>query len=1049
MEFRILGPVELWSREQRHDLGWARERLVMAILLMTPGRAVPSRSIINRAWGERPPDKAMASLQSKISRLRGCLQKTGETGDTRLRIISGAYLLETDAENIDYHRFLRLRTEARASAAGGETDNAIQLYREAAKLWRGEPLAGLPGSWAEATRANLEDELLAGVIERITLEHERGDGARLVAELSDLVIRFPFNEKLVGLLMRTLYASGRQADALATYRQARDRLHDQVGTEPTPALRELHLHILRHDPALLPEARPRKASGNPAPPNDLPRDVPFTGRKTELARLASEEVLGAPAVPVLAIDGMAGVGKTALAVHLAHLLAGRYLDGQLYLDLHGHSARRQALDPAAALDRLLSNLGVPVKEIPDDLDARAALWRKELAQRRVLILLDNAKGHEQISHLLPGVPGCLVIVTSRRRLAGLDGVESLSLDVLPPEDAAALLHHAAGTRRVLESEHVAAVTRLCGHLPLAIQLVGSRLKHRPALSVADLADRLGQGNRRLAEIRAENRHITAAFRLSYEELTEDQRRAFVLLGIHPGTELTAHCSAALLGLPLADAEQVLDDLLNQHLIAEPRPGRYRFHDLIRDYAVSLSDQEPESLRTNALHRVMDYYLFVADRADRLLYRLYRHRPRFPVEVDLPPKTPPALGTVDQATKWLSTELDNLLRLALHAADNGWHRHAALFPHVLSHHLSQWGHWAEAVRVHTDAIEAWRRLDDRPGIARAMTDLSAALRRTGRLDQCLEIAAQALPLMRALDDEHGVAQLLGESGQAHWSRSEFDVALRYFEQALGISRALGDRYGQAQSLNHVAGVAHDTGDYRTASNRLREVLALHEDDGDLHGRRVVLNNLGEMAARLGQYTNALSYYEQAAAIALETSPQDTATLLHNTAGALQRLGRHGEALERYKNALRIYRELGDGRFEAYTLNSIGTCYASMGDDGQSLIHHQNAVRISTELLERQQQARGLQGIGDAHQRAGRHQTALEFYDQALRLAKGIGDTLLIAQVLDRTGVSFDHAGDRVQAQRLWHQALSIFDDLGVPEAADLRTRLRDLPKAADS
>ncbi|MFC4584830.1 AfsR/SARP family transcriptional regulator [Sphaerisporangium corydalis] len=1006
MEFRILGPVELWSREQRHDLDWARERLVLAILLMTPGRAVPIRSIIGRVWDDNPPGKARARLQSSIARLRGRLQEIGDVGDARLRGISGAYILETDVENIDYHRFRRLRAEARASADAGETDHAIGLYHEAAKLWRGEPLAGLHGTWAETTRANLENEMLGSTMERVTLQHGVGEHTRLIAELSELVTRFPFDERLVELLMRTLYVSGRQADALAAYRQAQGRLNDQVGTEAGPALQELHQRILLHDPTLLPETRARKTAGNP-PPNDLPRDIPtFTGRTAELARLTSAEVLGAMAVPVLAVDGMPGVGKTAFAVHLAHLLTDRYPDGRLFLDLHGHSAHRQTVDPAAALDRLLRHLGVPGEGIPEDLDARAALWRKELARRKVLIVLDNAAGHEQISHLLPGVPGCLVIVTSRRRLAGLDGVESLSLDVLPAEDSATLLDRAAGTRRVLESEHVAAVTRLCGHLPLALQLVGSRLRHRPALSVADLAERLGRDDQRLTEIRAESRHIIAAFRLSYEELAENQRRAFVWLGYHPGLEFTAHSSAALFGLPLADAEQLLDDLLDQHLIAEPRPGRYRFHDLIRDYAVSLSGERPESERTDALHRLFDYYLFVTDRADRLLYQ---HRRRIPVEVKAPPRTSPALATADQAGRWLSTELENLLRLTLHASDNGWTRHAALLPHILSRHLSLWRHAADAIRVHTRAINAWQLLGDRPGVARAMTDLSEALWRTGRLDECLDVAAQALRIQQALGDEQGVAEVFGQCGLAHWHRSEFDLAMGCFEQALKIKRGLNDRYGMALSLNQIAGVAHDTGDYRAASDRLREVLALHEEDGNLHGHRVVLNNLGEVEARRGQYTSALSYYERAAAIVPETSPKDTATLLHNTANVLQHLDRYGEALERYKNALRIYREIGDRRCEAQTLNSIG----------------------------------------DAHQRARRHQTALEFYDRALQAIQGIGDVHLEAEVMDHMGLSFKHVGDQAQAQRVWQHALELYDHLGLAEAHRLRMRLQGLSEAADS
>ncbi|MFC4529310.1 AfsR/SARP family transcriptional regulator [Sphaerisporangium dianthi] len=1049
MEFRILGPVELWSQERRHDVGWAKERLVIAVLLLAPGRPVPIRSLIAKLWDGDPPAQAAALLQSSVSRLRKRLQEIAGTAEDesagpRLRRVSGSYILETDVENIDLHRFRKLRADARGSAGAGDIDNALRLYREAEDQWRGEPLAGLPGAWADITRKNLEEEMLGGTMERITLELGQGDHTRLVAELSELVTRYPLDEKLIELLMRTLYANGRQADALAAYRQARERFTEQLGTEPDPTLRDLHQRILRRDPGLVAGTRPRHTSG-PAPPNDLPRDLPtFTGRTDELAPLTSDRVLDGAAVPVLAIDGMPGVGKTAFAVHLAHLVADRYHHGRLYLDLHGHSPLHEPLDPATALDRLLRHLGVP-GDIPEGLDARAARWRKELAGHKVLIVLDDATGTQQIRHLLPGEPGCLVIVTSRRRLTGLEGVESLSLDVLPPRDAAELLHRAAGRHRPLEPDGVAAVTRLCGYLPLAIQIVGSKLRHRPAWSAADLADRLGRGNQRLAEIRAENREVIAAFRLSYEGLTGFQQRAFTRLGLYPGTELTAHCVAALLGRPLAIAERFLDDLLDHHLIAEPRRGRYRLHDLIRDYATSLADQESESERTEAVHRVLDYHLFLADRADRLAYR---HRARASVEVTGPPAASPDMATTDQALSWLRTELDNLLRLTAYSADHGWTRHTAMFAHVLSRHLSFWGHWADAVRVHTDAIEAWRRLDDPRGLARALTDLSEVLRQSGRLDECLDITAQALSIRQAQGDRHGVAELLDQSGLAHWQRSEFDAALGHFQRALDIRRAMGDHYGQAISLNHIAGIADAKGDYQAASDRLREVLALHEEDGDLHGRQVVLNNIGELEARRGQYSSALEYYERAAALAPETGPREEAGLLHNTANVLQHLGRHGEALERYRKALRLYREIGDRRGEAHTLNSIGSCYAGTGNDEQALVHHQRALSISADVVERQQQARALTGIGDAHQHARRHHAALEFYEQALRVARAIGDVHQEAQALRQMGSTLDLIGDPVQARRLWRQALKLYEDLGVPEALELRTRLHNPPRSPD-
>ncbi|MDH2424988.1 BTAD domain-containing putative transcriptional regulator [Sphaerisporangium sp. TRM90804] len=1012
---------------------------------MTPGRPISAQSLVARLWDGDPPPKARDRLHPHITRLRSRLQSIEQGKGAHLRHISGAYILETDADNIDYHRFRKLRAQARTSMENGRVDHALRLHREAADLWRGDPLAGLPGLWAAMTRKNLEDEMLSNVIERISLELDHGDPVHLIAELSELVTRFPFDEKLVELLMRSLYAGGRQADALAAYRQARGRLVDELAMEAGPALQELHQRILLRDPRLLPPARPRKAPGNVAP-NDLPRDVPtFTGRTAELALLTSDRVLQETAVPVLAIDGMPGVGKTALAVHLAHRLAGRYPDGLLYLNLNAHSAVHEAVDPAAALDRLLRHLGLPADDIPEELDARAARWRKELAGRKVLIVLDDATGQQQIDCLLPGVPGCLVIVTSRRRLAGLDGAESLSLDVLSHEEATALLRRVVGAQRALEADHVAEVARLCGHLPLAIQLVAGRLRHRPAWSVADLAERLRREGRRLAEIRAENREITAAFRLSYDGLAGALRHAFVRLGLYPGTELTSHCAAALLETSPTEAENLLEELLDHHLIAEPRRGRYRFHDLIRDYTVSLAQLEPEAERKATVQRVLDYHLFLADRADRLLYP---HRARIAVDVNPPPGASPDITTEARARHWLNTELDDLLRMTRHASGHGWTWHAAMFPHVLSRHLSFWGRWHEAVLSHTGAVEAWRCLDDQRGVALALTDLSEALWRNGRLDECLGVAAEGLRIQHDRDDQRGIADLLDQTGLAHWHRSEFDTASHYFERALAIRRTIGDRHGQAASLNHIAAIAYGRGDYREASHRLRKVLSLYEEDGDRRGRQVALNNLGELETRLGNHATALRHYEEAAALAPETGPKDRATLLHNISKALHHLGRHAEALERYTIALRLHREIGDARSEAHTLNSIGSCHASIGDDEQALLHHHEALRISAAVLEHAQQVRALLGIGDVHMRARRHETAGELFGRALHLARDIGDLHQEAHTLDRMGTVLHESGD-AEAAVHWWRALALYERLGVPEAEDLRRRLPGPPDAVGS
>ncbi|MER7128160.1 AfsR/SARP family transcriptional regulator [Streptosporangium saharense] len=1037
MEFRILGPVELWSNGRRHDLGQAKGRLVLAILLMTPGRPVTVESLIHRVWGDDPPAKAKDSLYSHIARLRGFLNDIGDA--VHLRQHAGSYFLETAPENIDYHRFLRLRAQARESETA---EQALRLYLEADALRRGEALTGLSGSWAAQTRDKIEGEVLDSRIERIELEIQHGQKSDNSAELIELVHRFPFREKLVELLMRKLCHDGRPTEALDAYNRARQKLVHELGTEPGPALQELHLRVLRGDSTLLPTPRP--ASRKNTPPNTLPRDKQtFTGRTTELELLVNAQV-SRDTVTVLAIDGMAGVGKTALAVHLAHRLTSDYPDAQLYLNLHGHDARYDAMDPATALDRLLRDLGIPGKLVPNSLDGRAAMWRAELARRKALILLDNAAGHDQISDLLPGAPGSLVVITSRRRLAGLDDVHSLPLDVLPPEDGATLLRRVAGPWRAFQEEGVASVVRLCGRLPLAIQLIGSRLRHRSAWSAADIVELLNRTRRRLPAIRAGNREITTAFELSFHTLNEHLKRAFWQLGLHPGADLTPESASALLNVSRPETEEILDDFLDHHLIDEPRRGRYRFHDLIREYALLLSDQEPEASRAEVLRRAFDHYLLTADAADRLLYP---YRARDPIEVPGPLPQLVEFDTPDQALSWLEAELDNLILLARHAVSHGWAKHAALLAHVLSRYMDLWGHWAEGAALHRRATTAWRELGDRPGLARALTDLSVARCQTGQYDEALRLASEALQIQRTAGDQRAVGYLLDHNGLVHWRRSELDVAFGYFEQALSLRKTIGDRHGQADTINHIAFIHGRRGEYAKATECMWQAFAMYQEDGDRRGQQVTMNNIGNVEVELGRYEDALRHYEEAASFDPHMGPQNEAIWFNNVASAYQCLGRYNDALDYYRESLDGHRKIGDRRGEMHTLNDIGSCYAHMGRDKEALIYYQKALHISVELSERHQEIVALRGIGTVHHRAHRHETALSCYEKALGLARGVGAAHEEALVLDDIGTTLAQNGERSQAEEYWRRALELYDHLGVAEAGSLRARLTSRGRAA--
>ncbi|RKS79703.1 DNA-binding SARP family transcriptional activator [Actinomadura pelletieri DSM 43383] len=1035
MEFRILGQMEVWSGGQRQHLGWAKERCLLAALLMTPGRPVTIDVLIDRVWDGDAPPKARDLLYPHMTRLRRTLHALGEA---RLEQRSGAYVLDVDPDAIDYHRFLSLRDQARAIADSGRRDEAVRLLGEALRLWRAEPLGGVAGRWAARRRHGMQEEFLGASLELARLRLDRGDHALLIPELNELVDRFPDAEKPVELLMLALHRSGRSGEALRVFEHARQRMAVELGAVPHAELRELHRRILTGDPALMP---PRQST-RVASPSDLPRDLhTFTGRETELARLTALAEDGGTAVTVLAIDGMPGVGKSTLAIHLAHALAPRYPDGQSFIDLCAYDPEREPLDPASALDRLLRAIGVVPERIPQDLDGRAALWRSELAGRRVLLILDNALGHDQVRPLLPGTPGCLVLVTSRRRLAGLDAARTLQLDVLDPVDAADLLIKSAELGPDADPAAVRTVVRLCGHLPLAVQLIGNRLRHRTSWTVSDLVERLGAGGRLLSEIRAENRRLHVAFELSYLDLDADGRRAFRLLGLHPGLELSALDAAILLDTEPAEAEALLDGLHDRHLIGETRPARYRFHDLIREYARRLvAEHDPPSIRDAALDRLLDHYLVAASHADRLLFP-YRARP-------VPTVSEAFFKDEEQARSWMRTELDNVLRVARVAFEIGRPRHAALLAKALGEYLEKQGHWPEAVAIHEQAVQAWTTLDDTTGTTYALVDLSRLLLRAGELEEALEVANRGRNVVRDTAAPGAVATVLDQLGLIHWHRSDYDVALGYYEQALELRRSIGDRQGEAEVLSHLSIVIWHQGRYTEANDALQRALSLHEAVGNRAGQQMALNNLGLFELRLGHNASALRYFEKAGEV-MEMGRQHRAVWLNNVATVRVKAGQTAEVIDLYREALTIYQEIGDRRCEAACLNNIGRWYAETGREREALIHFQNSLSVSREIAERFEATAALLNIAETYHGSGRHRLALEHYEEALDAARSIGDAYQEARALDGLGQVTAQIRGIVQATPYDRQALELYENLGVPEAEAVRARLAERDDAAES
>ena len=724
MEFRVLGPIELWSAGRQCDLGPARARRVLAILLLTPRTIVPAEALIDRLWDTQPPPKARESLSVYIARLRASLRLA--VGDSvRLAGRARGYVLDIDPEAVDVHRFRRLRRQADALAASGDYDHAAALLREADGLWRGQALAGIPGDWVARMRDSLEEERRAAILERVECELELGRHADLVGELHHLLAQYPLDETFIAHQMAALYWSGRPGEALSLYRETRRLLIDEQGTEPGPMLSDLHQRILCRDPQLAVRA-PAQRPGRAARPDTLPPEtVEFVGRSPELG-LLTEEHGDTPQVNV--IEGMPGVGKTALAVHAARTVSGQYPDGLLYLDFHGHDSARPSLDPAEALHRLLRMLIVPATQIPDAIGERTALWQAQLSRRRVVVILDDADRLDQIRPLLPVTGACLVLITTRRRLPDLEGARTLTLDVLTVDDAVTLFQRIAGPGRAQDDEEVAAAVGLCGRLPLAIQLTAGRLAQDHPPRLADLIEELSQPTAQLGGAGAASPEVISAFDLSYRALEPDHQRFFRRLGVSPCAYLSLHAAAALDGCSLAEAEKAIAALIDHHLLARAPADQFCFHNLIRGYAaVRAIRDDPEPEQRQAVARLLDFYLHTADQADRVLHPFRR---RMPVSVTHRPAASPALGTPEDAAGWLESEWRNILRAAHHAGRHEWKRKCADLIHVLADFVEIMAYWDEAIASHTLALQACRDLGDPARIAQASLELSVVSQQTG-------------------------------------------------------------------------------------------------------------------------------------------------------------------------------------------------------------------------------------------------------------------------------------------------------------------------------
>ncbi|SER71588.1 DNA-binding transcriptional activator of the SARP family [Lentzea xinjiangensis] len=905
----LLGEVTAQVDGRTVDLGPAKRRCVLAALAADAGRVVPADRLVEQVWGPDRPRRARAALHSHISRLRRTLLGAAGVG---IVLRSGGYLLTVDHADhpVDLHRFRDLRTRARDA----DDRQAVELLTEAVALWRGEPLTGLTGQWAEAERDRLRQELLATEHDLIDARLRVGQGEELVVELAARAARYPLDERVAGQYLLALHRAGRSADALEYYRQLRDRLVEELGADPGAPLQELHQRILAADSAL--STRP---GGGVTAPVVVPRQLPaapshFTGRETDLAALtaALEQAGRDRTVVISAIGGAGGIGKTWLALTWAHQHAERFPDGRLFVDLHGFSPTQEPMPPEVAIRGFLDALGVDPGRIPTDLHAQAALYRSLVADRRMVVVLDNAVTAEQVVPLLPGSPACTVLITSRSRLASLidrHGARHLRLDVLTREEARALLAARIGAGNVAaEPEAVDELVESCGGYPLALSITARHAATRPGLPLAEVAAELRElGLEMLDHDTDPAASLPAVLSWSLRRLTDEHRTVFALLGIAPGPDTTLPAVAALTGLPPARARKALSALEDASLVERRPGGRYGMHDLVRAYATTIARQLPHEVRDTALVRVMDFHLHTVHAADHLLNPHRTHPQPGP---PAPGVHPHPLPDAAAATAWLEAEHATLLATQRTAAALGRHHVVWHLARALDTFHYRRGHLRDTLAMWRAALDAATHLPNPATRSRTHRHFGHTCARLGLHAEATEHLDQALSLAMRHHDPTEQAHTHRALAYAWEERGDDRRALDHARHALDLYRALGQPVREADALNAVGWCAARLGDFDNARASCVAALTLYRRHHHPAGEATTLDSLGFIAHRTGDHQQAIDHYHQALTLFRTLGDAyQAADSLDNVGHPHTALGQHEQARHVWREALELYREQG--------------------------------------------------------------------------------------------------------------------------------------------
>ncbi|WP_328607046.1 NB-ARC domain-containing protein [Amycolatopsis sp. NBC_00345] len=959
LAFRILGPLEVVAEGRAVPLGGPKPRLLLAALALQPNVVVSTEVLVEVLWPGTAPRSAAANIRTYVHSLRRRLAETApELGD-RISSRASGYLLTAAPEELDHVVFSEHAAEAQKAFDRGDAEAALALLEQADALWRGEVLEGLPHDhgWGAAV-ARLAELRLSVQEQRLKARIELGRHGEAIAELRGLVTEHPLREELWEQLVTALRDGGRTDEAVEAYQLAERTLDEELDARPGARLRELRATLAVPSAKTVPSAKPPKLPVLPAevqikrpaaelPICQLPLDLPdFTGREEVVDRIVERlrERGGHGQPSVFVLSGAPGVGKSAIAVRVAHAVRDGFADGQLHVDLAGTSSSPRA--PMGVLAELLRALGIPDAGLPRDLPERSALLRSRLAGKRMCVVLDDAGSAAQVRPLLPGTGACAVLVTSRLRLPDLDGAVSVDVDLLPEPEAARLLQGIVGAERVAaEPENAAAILRQCGHLPLAIRVAGAKLTNRPSWSLRVLADRLHDERRRLDELRVGDLAVRASVTLSYDLLPMSAAAAFRWLGALGPVQFPAWVVAAALGRPSAD--DVLDVLVDAHLVelvASDATGqpRYRLHDLLRVYAAELAERDGPGKTRAAARRVLEGYLALAvEAADRMPIHFFgQYRDEAAKLPELPPETERLLA--DPAA-WFAAERHTTVAAVNLAAELGfddltWQLTAALTPYFdLRGHQDDW-HSTHALAL-------------------------AAARRAG--------------------SAHGEAIIQRNLGQIHLYQDSYTEALVAFEASYARYQQIGDAQGMGTALAGLGTILRIEGANDRALERCHEALKLFAEAGDRHGEAVVRVAAGTIWLAQKCYASAKRWFTDALELSAEIGDR------HREAHALQRLGllhQHegnlGQAREQVTRAIAIFTDLGDDHCVGYANQALGELCLYSGDFAHAQLLLVNSLSVHRRNGDRRSEAEVSQLLGELHSALSQPERSRTYSERAL-------------------------------------------------------------------